>query len=166
MSGRRLFSFATEGAFFRPPGSLPLTLCREFTSFAFPICNYLRNLSQVSEKILAFLTKKEKFVACGLRTLVAKPLAQRSGSRSRRGRVKRIILILVVGLGVDFGYWADWVSGGVSQPIAFPHKTHLELNLPCTGCHQRAEKGAWPGDRRLRCVLLAMPEEIPKARRS
>ncbi len=61
--------------------------------------------------------------------------------------MRRIILILVgVGLGtLAWVYWSDWVSGDIRQPIAFPHKTHLELNLPCTGCHQRAEKGAVAG---------------------
>ncbi len=33
----------------------------------------------------------------------------------------------------------------VRQPIAFPHKTHVDLNLQCTGCHERAEKGAVAG---------------------
>jgi hypothetical protein len=56
--------------------------------------------------------------------------------------VRRIILILVVGLGtLAWSYW----NAGVQQPVAFPHKTHLDLNLPCTGCHQRAEKGAVAG---------------------
>ncbi len=60
--------------------------------------------------------------------------------------VKKIVLIVVVGLGVlTWAYSAGWVSGGVYQPIAFPHKTHLDLKLPCTGCHQSAEKGAVAG---------------------
>jgi len=29
---------------------------------------------------------------------------------------------------------------GIKQPIEFPHKTHIAQNIPCTGCHQRAEK--------------------------
>ncbi len=33
----------------------------------------------------------------------------------------------------------------VTQPIAFPHKTHIELNLQCTSCHDRAEKEAVAG---------------------
>lgn len=33
----------------------------------------------------------------------------------------------------------------VEQPIAFPHKTHIELNLQCTSCHDRAEKEAVAG---------------------
>jgi hypothetical protein len=33
----------------------------------------------------------------------------------------------------------------VKQPIAFPHKTHIELNLQCTSCHERAEKDAVAG---------------------
>ena len=33
----------------------------------------------------------------------------------------------------------------VTQPIVFPHKTHIELNLQCTSCHVRAEKDAVAG---------------------
>lgn len=33
----------------------------------------------------------------------------------------------------------------VKQPIAFPHKTHIELSLQCTSCHERAEKDAVAG---------------------
>ncbi|HXG52635.1 MAG TPA: cytochrome c3 family protein [candidate division Zixibacteria bacterium] len=40
---------------------------------------------------------------------------------------------------------AGWVSPGVEQPIAFPHKTHIALKVPCTGCHQQAEKGSAAG---------------------
>ena len=58
-----------------------------------------------------------------------------------RVRVKRIILILgVVSIALVLGYWADWGVSGVKQPIEFPHKTHIAQNIPCTGCHQRAEK--------------------------
>lgn len=61
-------------------------------------------------------------------------------------RVTRIILILVVvGAALAWGYWVGWVESGVQQPIAFPHKTHVELNLPCTACHQRAEKDVVAG---------------------
>jgi hypothetical protein len=60
--------------------------------------------------------------------------------------VKRIVLILVVGLGIlTWAYSAGWVSGGVRQPIEFPHKPHIAQNIPCTGCHARAEKGAVAG---------------------
>lgn len=38
------------------------------------------------------------------------------------------------------GYWTEWGNSGVKQPIQFPHKTHIAQNIPCTGCHQRAEK--------------------------
>src|SRR3972149_2846091 len=59
---------------------------------------------------------------------------------------KRIVIIVVVGLGIlTWVSSAGWGSGGVPQPIAFPHKTHLDLKLPCTGCHQSAEKGAVAG---------------------
>jgi Cytochrome c7 and related cytochrome c len=60
--------------------------------------------------------------------------------------VKRVILIvgvLLVALAV--GYTADWRVSGIKQPIEFPHKTHIAQNIPCTGCHQRAEKGAVAG---------------------
>ncbi len=58
----------------------------------------------------------------------------------------RIILILVVVGGVlAWSYWAGRVESGIQQPIAFPHKTHLALNIPCAGCHQRAEKDAVAG---------------------
>jgi hypothetical protein len=39
-----------------------------------------------------------------------------------------------------------WLDPAVKQPIQYPHKTHVEkLKLPCTGCHQRAEKDAVAG---------------------
>lgn len=58
-----------------------------------------------------------------------------------RSRVKRAILIFAVVIAaLALGYWADWGVSGVKQPIEFPHKTHIAQNIPCTGCHQRAEK--------------------------
>jgi Cytochrome c7 and related cytochrome c/Class III cytochrome C family len=60
--------------------------------------------------------------------------------------VKRIVLILVIVAGMAaVGYWSSRVFGGVQQPVAFPHKTHIALGLPCTTCHQRAEKDAVAG---------------------
>lgn len=44
--------------------------------------------------------------------------------------------------------WATlsiWVEPAVTQPIEFPHKTHLDAGLECTSCHERAEKGAVAG---------------------
>ena len=38
-----------------------------------------------------------------------------------------------------------WAEPAVTQPIAFPHKTHIELSLQCTSCHDRAEKEAVAG---------------------
>ena len=39
-----------------------------------------------------------------------------------------------------------WEEPAVNQPIEYPHKTHVEkLKLPCTSCHQRAEKDAVAG---------------------
>ena len=58
-----------------------------------------------------------------------------------RSRVKRAILIFAVVIAaLAFGYWADWGVSGIKQPIEFPHKTHIAQNIPCVGCHQRAEK--------------------------
>ena len=70
-------------------------------------------------------------------------LASRVGWSSQR--VKRILLILVAGLTLAWSWWLVRVNADVQQPVAFPHKTHVDLNLPCTGCHQRAEKGAVAG---------------------
>jgi hypothetical protein len=57
-----------------------------------------------------------------------------------RGVKRSILIIFVVALALSWGYLAGWVDSGVEQPIAFPHKAHVALKLPCTGCHQRAEK--------------------------
>ncbi len=58
-----------------------------------------------------------------------------------RLRVKRVIIILgIVLVALAFGYGADWGAPAVKQPIEFPHKTHIAQKIPCTGCHQRAEK--------------------------
>jgi hypothetical protein len=58
-----------------------------------------------------------------------------------RPTVKRVSLIFAVVLAaLALGYWADWGVSGVKQPIQFPHKTHIAQKIPCTGCHQRAEK--------------------------
>jgi hypothetical protein len=55
--------------------------------------------------------------------------------------VKRaIIILIVVFVGLAFGYWVNWSVSAVKQPIEFPHKTHIAQKIPCTGCHQRAEK--------------------------
>jgi hypothetical protein len=56
----------------------------------------------------------------------------------------RVFLLLVIlGAFLTSGYWMGW--SGVEQPIRFPHKTHLDLNLACTTCHFRAEKDAVAG---------------------
>ena len=45
---------------------------------------------------------------------------------------------------LTWGFW--WGEPAVKQPIEYPHKTHVEkLKLPCTSCHQRAEKDAVAG---------------------
>jgi len=42
--------------------------------------------------------------------------------------------------------WGFWWEPAVKQPIEYPHKTHVQqLKLPCTSCHQRAEKDAVAG---------------------
>jgi len=62
-------------------------------------------------------------------------------------RVRRIVILIlaVAGGTLVWVYWAGWGVSGVKQPIEFPHKTHIALNLPCAGCHQRAEKDAVAG---------------------
>ena len=63
-----------------------------------------------------------------------------------RGALVRLILILIViGVAVTWGYWTGLVESGTTQPIQFPHKTHLDLKLACTTCHYRAEKEAVAG---------------------
>lgn len=53
---------------------------------------------------------------------------------------------MAVVLGVSgFGYWAGWGVSAVKQPIEFPHKPHIAQNIPCTGCHQGAEKNLVAG---------------------
>lgn len=46
-----------------------------------------------------------------------------------------------------FGWagWEIWAGPAVKQPIEFPHKTHVDLNLQCTSCHEGAEKDAVAG---------------------
>jgi len=64
-----------------------------------------------------------------------------AGFVAARSRVKRAVLIFAVVIAaLALGYWADWGVSGVKQPIEFPHKTHIAQNIPCVGCHQRAEK--------------------------
>ena len=50
------------------------------------------------------------------------------------------MIFVVVIAALAFGSWAQWDVSGVKQPIEFPHKTHIAQNIPCVGCHQRAEK--------------------------
>ncbi|HSE86416.1 MAG TPA: cytochrome c3 family protein, partial [Candidatus Binatia bacterium] len=58
----------------------------------------------------------------------------------------RRISFILMGLGIlAWSYWPVWANAEIKQPVAFPHKTHVDLNLSCTGCHQRAEKGAVAG---------------------
>ena len=58
----------------------------------------------------------------------------------------RILLTFVLIAGaVSWGYWTSLVESGIKQPIEFPHKTHIELGLNCTTCHERAERSAVAG---------------------
>lgn len=52
--------------------------------------------------------------------------------------------VLIVGL-LSWGGLSLWAVPAVTQPIQFPHKTHVDLNLECTSCHERAEKSAVAG---------------------
>ena len=69
-------------------------------------------------------------------------MKERSGELvAARPRVKRALIIFaVVFIVLALAYWVDWGVSGVKQPIEFPHKTHIAQKIPCTGCHQRAEK--------------------------
>jgi hypothetical protein len=55
-----------------------------------------------------------------------------------------LAVLLVVAL-FSWGSLRLWAAPDVKQPIQFPHKTHVELNLECTSCHERAEKGTAAG---------------------
>ncbi len=78
-------------------------------------------------------------MACLLRT-------SKIVARAGKARVRQILFILMVGLGtLAWSYWPIGANADIQQPVAFPHKTHVDLNLPCTGCHQRAEKGVVAG---------------------
>lgn len=46
---------------------------------------------------------------------------------------------------VAWGVLGLRAASEVEQPIQFPHKTHIEQNLQCTSCHERAEKDAVAG---------------------
>lgn len=55
--------------------------------------------------------------------------------------------ILAVGAVALAGWTAAgfWREPAVTQPVQFPHKTHIELNLECTTCHEGAEKDVSAG---------------------
>lgn len=77
--------------------------------------------------------------------------------------------LLALGLLV-WGAWHLLAEPPVRQPIEFPHKTHLELKLTCTTCHQRAEKDTVAGRPPTRLCLAchsggkAKSEEVKKLR--
>lgn len=62
-----------------------------------------------------------------------------------RGATQIILILLATGGALAWGYWWEWGASAIKQPIEFPHKTHLALSLPCTTCHQRAEKDVVAG---------------------
>lgn len=56
------------------------------------------------------------------------------------------LVAAVIALGVvSWAALSIWAKPGITQPIQFPHKTHVELSIECTTCHERAEKGAVAG---------------------
>lgn len=59
-------------------------------------------------------------------------------------KLSAVIGALVV-IAIAWGLFGLRTEAEVKQPIAFPHKTHIELNLQCTSCHERAEKEAVAG---------------------
>jgi hypothetical protein len=60
--------------------------------------------------------------------------------------VKKVIAVFVIAGAVSiWGSWASRVESAVQQPIEFPHKTHVDMGLPCTSCHSRAETDAVAG---------------------
>jgi hypothetical protein len=69
----------------------------------------------------------------------------------RWGRLAGAVALGLLSLGI-LGLWGETA---VKQPIEFPHKTHAEMNLACTSCHERAEKevvaGLPPKDLCLSC---------------
>lgn len=55
---------------------------------------------------------------------------------------------LAIGVVSALGAWLLTGESAVLQPIAFPHKAHLDLKDPkfeCTTCHDQATKGAVAG---------------------
>ncbi|MFQ5853486.1 MAG: cytochrome c3 family protein [Candidatus Binatia bacterium] len=56
-----------------------------------------------------------------------------------------IVLLMLAGGILAWGYWARPAPPRIRQPIEFPHKTHLDLKLKCTTCHQQAGKGPVAG---------------------
>ncbi|MFQ5946278.1 MAG: cytochrome c3 family protein [Anaerolineae bacterium] len=55
-----------------------------------------------------------------------------------------------------FGFWGE---PAIKQPIEFPHKTHVEMNLECTSCHERAEIDAAAGRPATELCLSCHSEE-------
>lgn len=68
----------------------------------------------------------------------SKPLWQQPGFRIAVGLVLLVILGGAIG-GVYFTQIAP------DQPIAFPHRTHVGLGVPCLYCHAGAELGPTAG---------------------
>jgi hypothetical protein len=57
--------------------------------------------------------------------------------------MKRLAMAVVTTVALLAG--GTWAESATEQPVQFPHKTHLDLKLQCTNCHQRAERDAVAG---------------------
>ena len=79
-----------------------------------------------------------------MQSYVGDDFQKRSDGRGLRV-AKAIAIFVLAGLILAGNYWMRWVESGVQQPIEFPHKTHVQLNLPCSTCHQRVERDAVAG---------------------
>jgi hypothetical protein len=63
---------------------------------------------------------------------------------SRAVSWQAIAAVVVIGL-VAWAVYEIRAEPPVEQPIEFPHRTHVELNLECTSCHDRADRDAVAG---------------------
>jgi len=72
----------------------------------------------------------------------------------------RLILATTVGLTAVLLLGATSIEEehGVQQPFGFNHKLHMEQDLTCTGCHLRAEEGAYATMPPIRACLLCHEE--------
>src|SRR3972149_3032168 len=68
----------------------------------------------------------------------APPAGAKARSQGEAMRWSALAGVVAVAL-LSWGGLSLWAAPDVIQPIQFPHKTHLDLNLECTTCHERAE---------------------------